>query len=142
MSDAERDSLRTKETDTARRSFLEDFWRSTGRNEQEASHLIERYYARVEEANEYFSSFAEGWRTDRGMIYIILGPPASVQTGLQGEIWNYSYVEGDMLNSYSFRTVSLPEEFQSFEHLLLERQPYYDQTWFAAIARWRAGSGY
>ena len=142
MVDAERDSLQTKKTEATGRSFMETFWKSVGKNEEAASNVIEQYYARVEEANEYFSSFCEGWRTDRGMIYIVLGPPFSVQTGLQGEVWNYSYVEGDRLNSYSFRSVSLPEEFQSFEHLLLERQPYYDQGWFAAIDRWRRGSGY
>ena len=28
------------------------------------------------------------------------------------------------------------------EHFLLERQPYYDQKWFAAVDRWRIGSDY
>jgi GWxTD domain-containing protein len=142
MFQGEKDSLHLAETSEAKRDFLEGFWRSIGKNEQAASNLIERYYARVEEANDYFSSFTEGWKTDRGMLYIVLGPPVSVQTGLQGETWNYSNVEGDRLNSYSFRLVQLPEEFQSFEHLVLERQGYYDQVWFAGVDRWRSGSTY
>jgi GWxTD domain-containing protein len=142
MLESEKDSVKRIEGTEEKRKFLEEFWRSVGKNEEAASQLIERYYARVEEANEYFSSFTEGWRTDRGMVYIVLGPPVSVQTGLHGEVWNYSYVEGDRLNSYYFRDVPLTEEFQSLEHLLLERQPYYDQAWFAAVDRWRRGSGY
>ena len=35
--------------------------------------------ARVTLANELFSSSAEGWQTDKGMIFIIMGPPDRVQ---------------------------------------------------------------
>ncbi len=142
MLEREKDNLAAMTTTADRRLWLEQFWRSIGTNEEAASGLIERYYSRVEEANDYFSTFKEGWKTDRGMIYIVLGPPLSVQTGLQGELWSYSTVEGDELNSYYFREVELPEEFQGFEHLLLDRQAYYDQPWFAAVDRWRRGSGF
>ena len=34
--------------------------------------LIKTYYSKVEKANEMFTSHLEGWKTDRGMISIIL----------------------------------------------------------------------
>ena len=38
-----------------------------------------------------------GWQTDRGKVYITLGPPDEVRTlsvGFAVEIWRYRYVEG------------------------------------------------
>ena len=61
------------------RAFL-DFWKrrdptpGTERNE-----LMEEYYRRVQYANEHFSGMREGWKTDMGMVYIMLGPPNDVE---------------------------------------------------------------
>jgi GWxTD domain-containing protein len=58
--------------------FLE-FWAKhdpdpkTPRNE-----LMEEYYSRVAYANKKFSQYMEGWKTDRGMVYIRFGPPQSI----------------------------------------------------------------
>jgi len=41
---------------------------------------MEEHYARVEYTNENFSVMQrEGWRTDMGMVYIILGPPDDIE---------------------------------------------------------------
>ncbi len=75
--------------------FLE-FWRkkdptpNTLKNE-----LMEEYYGRVKYANEHFSHYIEGWKTDMGMVYIIFGPPSSVDRhpfdidSKPYEIWYY-----------------------------------------------------
>ena len=39
----------------------------------------EEYFKRVDYANEYFSTFQSGWRTDRGRIYIIYGEPDEIE---------------------------------------------------------------
>jgi len=77
------------------RRFLE-FWRkkdptpNTLKNE-----LMEEYYGRVKYANEHFSHYIEGWKTDMGMVYIIFGPPSSVDRhpfdidSKPYEIWYY-----------------------------------------------------
>jgi GWxTD domain-containing protein len=140
--ESEWDSLRNARKPELRRSQFEAFWLKIAGSPQAGSNLIKQYYTRVEEANLYFSSFEEGWRTDRGMIYIVLGPPLSVQTGLNGEVWRYSTSDDDFLNSYFFRRVPLDSERWPFEHYVLERQPYYDQPWIAALERWRRGWGY
>ena len=45
----------------------------TSRNE-----FKERYYERVRYANNEFAHFIEGWKTDRGMIHILFGPPNQI----------------------------------------------------------------
>lgn len=38
----------------------------------------DEYFRRVRYANANFSLFQEGWKTDRGMIYILFGPPTEI----------------------------------------------------------------
>lgn len=56
------------------------FWKdrdpTPGTDENEA---MQSYYARVEAANQNFSVMGrKGWQTDRGLVFIILGPPNEV----------------------------------------------------------------
>lgn len=59
---------------------FEQFWKkldptpNTERNE-----AYEDYYSRVDYANRNFRSYTEGWRTDKGMVYIIFGKPYNVE---------------------------------------------------------------
>ncbi|CUS97606.1 GWxTD domain-containing protein [Candidatus Kryptonium thompsonii] len=56
---------------------------------------MEEYYSRVKYANEHFGHYLEGWKTDMGMVYIIFGPPSSVDrhpfdiNAKPYEIWYY-----------------------------------------------------
>jgi GWxTD domain-containing protein len=77
---AEIDSMLAKPTDAERRAAFEQFWQQhdptpgTLRNE-----AFEEYFARVEYANRNFRSYTEGWLTDMGMVYIVLGEPSRVE---------------------------------------------------------------
>ncbi|MCX7929772.1 MAG: GWxTD domain-containing protein [Chlorobi bacterium] len=77
---AEIDSMLALPTDSERRAAFEQFWQrydptpGTLRNE-----AFEEYFARIEYANRNFRSYAEGWLTDMGMVYIVLGEPSSVE---------------------------------------------------------------
>ncbi len=57
-----------------------EFWLSLdptpGTTENE---LMDEYYRRVAFSIEAFSVIQEGWRSDRGMIYILFGPPDEIQ---------------------------------------------------------------
>ncbi len=79
-----------------KQKLFQEFWRK--RNPSPAmqhNEKMEEYYGRVQYANEHFSHFTEGWRTDMGMVYIILGAPSSVDRHpFEGdskpyEIWTY-----------------------------------------------------
>jgi GWxTD domain-containing protein len=53
------------------------------------------YYARVEYANKHFTRYREGWRTDMGLVFILLGPPSNVERypfqidEKPEEVWQY-----------------------------------------------------
>jgi GWxTD domain-containing protein len=84
-------------TDEERYQFIEQFWLrrdpspNTTKNETRDEH-----YRRIAYANERFSAAEPGWRTDRGRIYITLGPPDQIEAHPLGEgrsgpfeIWRY-----------------------------------------------------
>ncbi len=75
--------------------FME-FWKSKDPTpETEENELMDEYYSRVEYANEHFATYQEGWKTDMGMVFIILGPPNNVErrpfnyNSPAYEIWEY-----------------------------------------------------
>jgi GWxTD domain-containing protein len=136
------DSLIAGGTPATRRQRFDRFWLKLARDAQAAANLLRAYYTRVEEANTFFSGVKEGWRTDRGMVYIVLGPPRAVATGLNIEIWYYGNSEQDVVNTYVFRRIDLPSAGWPFDHYILERKAYYDQPWLEAVDRWRRGAAF
>lgn len=85
-------------TDAQRDSFIEAFWKV--RNPEPDSGMNpykDEHYRRLAYANDHYGSMAlqDGWRTDQGRIYIVLGPPQQVVSYLSArnvrpiEIWFY-----------------------------------------------------
>ncbi len=72
------DYINEGNTEAERQMRFEAFWKkldpSPGTDRNEA---FEEYYSRIDYANRAFKSFQEGWLTDKGMVYIIFGPPYS-----------------------------------------------------------------
>jgi GWxTD domain-containing protein len=78
--------------------------------------LMNEYYKRVNYANVQFSGFREGWETDMGMVYIILGPPDDIEKYIDDqhqepfEAWYYHRIQetyifiGDNYGNYSLMT--------------------------------------
>lgn len=92
----ELDSLKTGSQST-RLTHLEEFWRAKDTTPQtEYNEVMVEYYRRVDYAMREFSSIRgdDGYKTDRGRIYILYGPPTRTermldpQAGYQ-EIWTY-----------------------------------------------------
>ena len=79
---AEKEVFLQLETDKDRNLFIQEFWRQrdptpgTHRNE-----FKEEHYQRFEFVNRTFGrlSTLEGWQTDRGKMYIIMGSPYQVE---------------------------------------------------------------
>jgi GWxTD domain-containing protein len=92
----ELDSLQAGKTLDERRKRFLAFWDkrnpdpTSGRNP-----LLEEYYRRVDYANKAFTRYLDGWKTDRGMVYIRLGPPDNIERhpfemgSKPYEIWYY-----------------------------------------------------
>ncbi len=72
-------AMRIAKGEEKKKAFLA-FWDSldptpgTERNE-----LMDEYYSRVAYANLHFETYQPGWQSDRGMVYIIYGPPDDIQ---------------------------------------------------------------
>jgi GWxTD domain-containing protein len=122
----------SKQADT--RSAVDSFWLATGGNADRALSLIRDYYSRVERANELFSSFTEGWQTDRGLIYIVLGPPNVVYRNNLQEEWVYG--EAGNMHSMYFYFAKVVNPFTNADYILL-RDPIMKQAWYMAVERWR-----
>jgi len=88
-------------SDNEREQFKIDFWKKRDPEpETEKNIYKETYLSRIDEANRLFSSEGRhGWLSDRGRVYILLGPPDNRQVYPMGysfyeppvEIWYYGY---------------------------------------------------
>ncbi len=94
--------------------------------------LMRSYFRRVELANRYFTSYKEGWKTDRGMIYIIFGVPLQVFRFDDREVWTYKNDQYNITFNFS-RSSSLfdPDNF------VLIRDKKYEESWYEVIDLWR-----
>ena len=97
-----------------------------------AKTLMRNYFRRVELANRYFTSYKEGWKTDRGMVYIIFGKPDQVYRFNDREVWNYDNSQFEVRFNFS-RSTSLfdPDNF------VLIREKKYESTWYEVVDLWR-----
>ncbi len=121
--------------DITNKKAFDKFWLSTVGSPHKARNSIKHFYQLVEAANVHFSSYKEGWKTDRGMIYTIMGPPLVVIKSKNKEVWEYRRA-GDFTINFSFQKVS---NIFSNNHYELVRKESLDRYWFIAIDRWRQG---
>jgi GWxTD domain-containing protein len=97
----ERDRFLKLTSDEARDKFINDFWEVRNPTPgSEVNSYKEEHYKRIAFANSRFGigSGTDGWRTDRGHVYIVLGPPQSKMTHRNApnlrplEYWFYANV--------------------------------------------------
>ena len=118
------------------KNTLDNFWLTkTGSNER-SRELIKKYYTRVEEANRLFSSYIEGWKTDRGMISMIFGSPSVVNKFSDKEIWVYGEETNALSLRFTFYKVNNPFSDNDYK---LNRGSGYRSTWYRAVDSWRSG---
>lgn len=110
---------------------VDAFWLGLSRNEKNAREQIRVFYSRVALANMMFSCREEGWRTDRGMIYVMLGPPSVVNITPTSEEWSY----GD--NSGMLFTFENNSGLRNDYSLL--RSNTYQSVWSQVLTTWRSG---
>ena len=100
------------------------------RDKERAKNFMRSYFRRVELANQCFSSYKEGWKTDRGMIFLIYGTPDEVIKTDQNETWNYKSPK----QSFTFvKTGSVYDP----DYVVLIRDRRFTETWFNTIDLWR-----
>src|SRR5215467_13408906 len=110
----ERNAFLQLETNEEREQFIEQFWlRRSNNPDLPDNDFKEEHYRRIAYANEHYASGIPGWKTDRGRMYIMWGPPDEIESHPTGgtydrpmeegggstttypwETWRYRYMEG------------------------------------------------
>jgi len=125
--------------DTNPKYALDRFWLGVAGNVRHASEMIKVYYHRVDVANKYFSSYKQGWMTDRGMIYIIYGEPAKIYKSQTLERWIYGSMDSEKALTFDFDKVRNRFSDNNFR---LVRSESYKQSWSQAVNSWLNGRIY
>ncbi len=119
-----------------KKKALDAYWYNLTRNEEAAKGLIRNYFKMVEFANILFTDFKEGWKTDRGMVYIIMGPPQEVNFYEDREVWSYAGIDDTSKIRFTFTRV---KTILSPHFYTLNRSRAYQPIWFKNISQWRSG---
>jgi GWxTD domain-containing protein len=110
----ERSTFLRLQTNEEREQFIEQFWQRRNPDPDSVENTFkEEHYRRIAYTNEHFASGVPGWKTDRGKIYIMWGPPDEIESHPSGgsydrpanegggetstypfEDWRYRYLEG------------------------------------------------
>ena len=126
---------------------LDDFWLQRTGSIERSKELIRIYYNRTLFANYYFTSYKAGWLTDRGMIYIIYGPPDKVYKNAEGESWGYKKppVKSRWGSRFTMEDKYLWFNFRKQKSLFTDNDYTLNRAttpvsyWDIAVARWREG---
>jgi GWxTD domain-containing protein len=103
ITSAEKNTFLSLRTEKLRGKFIESFWRKRDPDPRTPENEFKlEYYRRVALANKFFGAAGiAGWRTERGRIFILLGPPSEIQRDMTPsatsfpmfrgpkETWNY-----------------------------------------------------
>ncbi len=100
------------------------------RDKDRAKNFMRSYFRRVELVNQYFSSFKEGWKMDRGMIYLVFGVPDELSKNGGNEVWNYRSL-GARFTFVKSGSVYDPDNY------VLLRDKRFTESWFSTIDLWR-----
>lgn len=113
---------------------VNEFWYFKSRKQERSDDMVRTYYSRVQRANELFTSYKEGWKTDRGMIFMIYGAPDKVYKFKDREVWEYGYDAFYSGLRFSFSREGNPFTQNDFR---LSRQAHYEFSWQGIVDNWR-----
>jgi GWxTD domain-containing protein len=116
--------------------LIDNFWLECAGSKERAKDMIRIYYSRVEEANHFFSTYTEGWRTDRGMMHVVFGNPSKIIKQEDSETWIYGE-EGQVGTlAFGFKKMDSPLSNNIY---ILNRDPMFKMQWERMVTTWRNG---
>jgi GWxTD domain-containing protein len=89
-------------SDDERNEFIKQFWerRNVEAHGGGEDSFRTEYYGRIAYANQHFKAAVPGWKTDRGRIFIMYGPPDAIDSHPAGagdakpyEVWHYRLIQ-------------------------------------------------
>ena len=128
----ERAAFQNLTTEEERDKFIQQFWERRNPKPGSGTNAFKvEYYRRIAYANEHFACSIPGWKTDRGRIYIMYGPPDEIDSHPSGgtyerppsegggtamtypfEDWTYSHFQGIGSLTIEFVDASSSGEFR------------------------------
>ncbi|MCX6614135.1 MAG: GWxTD domain-containing protein, partial [Acidobacteria bacterium] len=83
-------------TDAQREKFIAEFWakRDPSPATPDKNEFKDEHYRRIGYANQKFATKIEGWKTDRGRVYITYGPPDEIEMHPGRASWLYKRIDG------------------------------------------------
>lgn len=113
---------------------VDSFWIANSGRSDLATELIRKYYQRVEIANQLYTSYTDGWKTDRGMIFMVIGKPTKVFRSFDQEVWIYGEYDDPRALKFYFNKAINP--FTNNDYVLVRNQ-YYKTVWYQNVQVWR-----
>ena len=110
---------------------FDGFWINNLNTKPRARDAIRRYYSNVKLTNTLFTDFKPGWKTDRGMMYLIYGKPDEVYRLNGLEEWYY-----DSGAAFEFNVIST---FFAARTYSLRRKRDFEEEWFRKLGEIRRG---
>lgn len=129
LNETEKNGIRASKN--IRQSF-DSFWINTYKTKFRARNAIRNYFNWVEQANRLYTDFKPGWKTDRGMLFIVFGVPDEVYRSENYEEWYYD--QGPAFEFTILATFFSPRTFA------LRRRIGLEKSWYEYISAIRRGS--
>lgn len=113
---------------------VHEFWFFEERSQERSQEMMRTYYARMLRANHIFTSYKEGWKTDRGMIFMVYGPPDQVYHEMGREVWEYGPDANYNDLRFVFNIINSPLIQKDF---VLDRSEEFKESWYRLLDHWR-----
>lgn len=115
---------------------VDNFWINAGGSTDKGRELIRIYYNRVYFSNYYFTTTKAGWKTDRGMVFTVYGPPQNLKKTAESETWYYYFKGGGEAISFNF--IYSPNKY-TVNNYILKRSESNTWHWREAVYSWNSG---
>lgn len=111
---------------------FEQFWIRNAGGKEKAKTAISSFYNRVTWSNALFTNYKPGWKTDKGLIFLVFGKPDQVYRTNRKERWLY-------LDGQEFEFIRISTLFAPTLYTLIRKKEYRDR-WIQRIGQIRKGN--
>lgn len=117
----ELDEWRELDNDEHRQQFIAWFWARRDLDARDDQHEFRTgFYRRVAYANQRFRGFPRGWRSDRGRVWITLGPPSGGMRRIDMQRWGRCSAQSGEQWIYYTNSMAFSGQFGEFQIVFVE----------------------
>ncbi len=137
--DAEKEQYKHLTDQKAKQKFLAEFWqRRASQPTTSGLSFKEEYFKRLNYTKDQMSlGFRPGWKTDRGRVYIVYGPPDEIERNPSSsesnpyETWHYNNIQGGVIFVFVDRMGMGDYTLVHSDH----RDELHDENWYQHYAQ-------